>query len=37
MAFDYDVKYVTGQKIGHADAISRLRFEDDRNDLAVTV
>ena len=29
MASDYDVQYTTGQDIGHADAISRLRFKDD--------
>ena len=33
MAFDYDVQYTTGQDIGHADAMSRLRFKDDEDDL----
>ena len=33
MAYDYDVQYTPGQDIGHADAMSRLRFEDDEGDL----
>ena len=38
MAYDYDVQYTPGQDIGHADALSRLRFKDDEDDLvAVTL
>ena len=37
MAYDYDVHFVTGPEIGHVDAISRLRFKDDENDLVATV
>ena len=33
MAYDYDVQYTPGQAIGHADAMSRLRFKDDEDDL----
>ena len=33
MAYDYDVQYTSGQDIGHADAMSRLRFKDDEDDL----
>ena len=33
MAYDYDVQYTLGQDIGHADAMSRLRFKDDEDDL----
>ena len=33
MAYDYDVQYTPGQDIGHADAMSRLRFQDDEDDL----
>ena len=33
MAYDYDVQYTPGQDIGHADAMSRLRFKDDEDDL----
>ena len=33
IAYDYDVQYTPGQNIGHADAISRLRFKDDEDDL----
>ncbi|MEL7079444.1 MAG: RNase H-like domain-containing protein [Cyanobacteria bacterium J06582_2] len=33
MAYDYEVQYTPGQEIGHADAMSRLRFKDDENDL----
>ena len=33
MAYDYDVQYTPGQDIGHADAMSRLRFRDDEDDL----
>ena len=33
MAYDYDVHYTSGQDIGHADAMSRLRFKDDEDDL----
>ena len=35
MAYDYDVQYTPGQDIGHADAMSRLRFKDDEDDLVV--
>ena len=31
--YDYDVQYSSGQNTGHADAISRLRFKDDEDDL----
>ena len=37
MAYDYDVHYVPGEEIGHADAMSRLRFKVDGNDLVATV
>ena len=33
MAYDYDVQYTPGQDIGHADAMSGLRFKDDEDDL----
>ena len=33
MAYDYDVQYTPAQNIGHADAMSRLRFKDDEDDL----
>ena len=33
MAYDYDVQYTPGQDIGHADAMSRLRFKDNEDDL----
>ena len=33
MAFGYDVIYTLGQDIGHADAMSRSRFEDDKGNL----
>ena len=33
MAYDYDVQNTPGQDIGHADAMSRLRFKDDEDDL----
>ena len=33
MAFGYDVIYTLGQDIGHADAMSRSRFEDDKDNL----
>ena len=33
LAYDYDVQNTPGQDIGHADAMSRLRFEDDEDDL----
>ena len=33
MAYEYDVQYTPGQDIGHADAMSRLRFKDDEDDL----
>ena len=33
MAYDYDVQYTPGQDIDHADAMSRLRFKDDEDDL----
>ena len=33
MAYDYDVQYTPGQDIGQADAMSRLRFKDDEDDL----
>ena len=34
MAYDYDVQYTPGQdNIGHADAMSRLLFKDDEDDL----
>ena len=33
MAYDHDVQYTPGQDIGHADAMSRLRFKDDEDDL----
>ena len=33
MFFDHDVQYTPGQDIGHADAMSRLRFKDDEDDL----
>ena len=31
--YDYDVHYTAGQDIDHADAMSRLRFKDDEDDL----
>ena len=37
MAHDYDVHYVPGEQIGHADAMSRRRFKNDQNDLVATV
>ena len=38
MAYDYDVQYTSDQDIGHADAMSRLRFKDDEDDsVAVTM
>ena len=33
MAYDYDVQYTPGKDIGHADAMSRLRFKDYEDDL----
>ena len=33
MAYDYDVQYTPGQNIGHADAMSRLQFKDDEDDI----
>ena len=36
MACVYDVQYIHGEDVGHADAMSRVRFEDDRNDLVPT-
>ena len=37
MAYVYDVQYVPGEDIGHADAMSRLRFKDDEIDLVANV
>ena len=36
MACVYDVQHIHGENVGHADAMSRVRFEDDRNDLVPT-
>ena len=33
MGYDYDVQYTPGQGIGHTDVMSRLRFQDDEDDL----
>ena len=33
MTYDYDVQNTPRQDIGQADAMSRLRFKDDENDL----
>ena len=37
MAHDYDVENVSRQVIGHAGAMSRLKFKDHGNDLVATV
>ena len=33
MAFDNDIQITPGQEIGHADAMSHLRFKDHEDDL----
>ena len=37
IAFDHDVQYTPGHDIGHANAMSRLRFKDDEDDDSVAV
>ena len=37
MAYEHDVQYVPEQRIGNADATSRLRFKEDGNDLVAFV
>ena len=37
MAYEYDVQYVPEQPIRHADAMLRLRFKEDGNDLVAFV
>ncbi len=32
MAYDYDIEYVKGEEIPHVDALSRLKFIDNKND-----